>query len=96
MGRHESSVNFQNLIRDLADMYPREVDEVVIVELVANSLDAGANRISIDYDPAGKTLIISDDGPGDGCDAVRPVPRLCGRSQDTRNWDRLRRCRREG
>ena len=64
MGRHESSVDFQNLIRDLADMYPQEVDEVVIVELVANSLDAGANRISIDYDPAGKTLVISDNGRG--------------------------------
>ena len=64
MSRHESTVNFQNLIRDLADMYPQEVDEVVVVELVANSLDAGANRISIDYDLATNVLVVTDDGQG--------------------------------
>jgi len=40
MSIHESSVNFQNLIRDLAEIYPFDVDEVVLVELIANSLDA--------------------------------------------------------
>ncbi|MCE2463708.1 MAG: ATP-binding protein, partial [Dehalococcoidia bacterium] len=45
-------------------MYPQEVAEVVIVELIANSLDAGANRISIDYNPTQKTLIVSDNGRG--------------------------------
>lgn len=64
MNRRESTVNFQNLIRDLADMYPQEVDEVVIVELIANSLDAEANRIAIDYDPARNVLVISDNGRG--------------------------------
>ena len=62
--RHESSVNFQNLIRDLADMYPQEVDEVVVVELIANSLDARANRISIDYDPSSNVLVVIDNGQG--------------------------------
>jgi hypothetical protein len=62
--RHESTVNFQNLIRDLADMYPQEVDEVVVVELIANSLDAGANRISIDYNPSSNVLVIIDNGQG--------------------------------
>ena len=64
MDRHESSVNFQNLIRDLAEMYPQEVAEVVIVELIANSLDAGATRISIDYNLTQKTLIVADNGQG--------------------------------
>lgn len=64
MQRHESGVNFQNLIRDLADMYPQEVDEVVAVELVANSLDAKATRIAIDYHPVGNTLVITDNGQG--------------------------------
>jgi hypothetical protein len=64
MGTHESSVNYQNLIRDLAEMYPFEVAEVVLVELVANSLDAGATRISINYDPHSKVLIIADNGKG--------------------------------
>ena len=64
MNRHESTVNFQNLIRDLADMYPQEVDEVVVVELIANSLDAGANRISIEYNPTTNVLVITDNGRG--------------------------------
>ena len=64
MNRHESTVNFQNLIKDLADMYPQEVDEVVVVELIANSLDAGASRISIDYDPAINVLVVTDNGRG--------------------------------
>ncbi len=64
MATHESSVNFQNLIRDLADMYPQDISDIVIVELVANSLDAHAQRIAIDYDPCAKILVISDNGAG--------------------------------
>jgi hypothetical protein len=64
MAVHESSVNYQNLIRDLAEMYPFDVAEVVVVELVANSLDAGATRISIDYDPDDKVLVVADNGKG--------------------------------
>ena len=56
--------NYQNLIRDLAEMYPFEVHEVVVVELVANSLDAGATTISIDYDPDTKVLVVADNGQG--------------------------------
>ena len=61
---HESSVNYQNLIRDLADMYPFEVAEVVVVELVANALDAGATTISIGYDPDSGMLTLTDNGNG--------------------------------
>jgi len=48
MAIHESGVNYQNLIRDLAEIYPFDVDEVVLVEIVANALDAKPTRISID------------------------------------------------
>lgn len=64
MAVHESSVNYQNLIRDLAEMYPFEVAEVVVVELVANSLDAGPTCILIDYDPNTKVLTVTDNGMG--------------------------------
>jgi len=30
MTMHESGVNYQNLIRDLAEIYPFDVDEVVL------------------------------------------------------------------
>lgn len=61
---HESGVNFRNLIRDLAEMYPFDVAEVVLVELVANCLDARASLIRIDYDPPRKVLIVEDNGTG--------------------------------
>jgi hypothetical protein len=61
---HESSVNFKNLIKDLADIYPYDVDEVILVELIANALDAKANNVSIDFDSENKVLVVSDDGGG--------------------------------
>lgn len=64
MGIHESSVDYRNLIHDLADMYPFDVTEVVVVELIANSLDAGASRIQIDFDPSKKLLVVTDNGKG--------------------------------
>jgi hypothetical protein len=64
MGKHQSSVNFENLIKDLADMYPFDVGTVVLVELVANSLDSKATLINVNYDPQGKSLVVSDNGTG--------------------------------
>ena len=64
VSRHESTVNFENLIRDLADMYPQEVEEVIVVELVANSLDANATRIAINYDSLQNVLTVTDNGQG--------------------------------
>ncbi len=64
MPLHESSVNFQNLIRDLAEMYTFEVSEVVVVELVANALDASASQIIINFDPENKFLTVQDNGAG--------------------------------
>jgi hypothetical protein len=64
MGVHESSVNYANLIRDLAEMYPFDVAEVVVVELVANCLDAKAKSIHITLDTARKRLVVEDDGEG--------------------------------
>jgi hypothetical protein len=61
---HESSVNFKNLIKDLADIYPYDVDEVILVELIANALDAKANNVSINFDSESKVLVVSDDGKG--------------------------------
>jgi len=64
MAIHESSINFQNLIRDLAEMYPFDVTEIVVVELIANSLDAKASRILINFDHRRKVLVIEDNGTG--------------------------------
>lgn len=64
MGTHESSVNFQGLINDLADMYPYDVTDVVLIEIIANALDAKATRISIGYDASSKILTVTDNGEG--------------------------------
>ena len=64
MSIHESSVNYQNLIRDLAEMYPFDVAEVVVVELIANSLDAKPTCISIEFDPYKRILVVTDNGEG--------------------------------
>jgi hypothetical protein len=61
---HESSVNYQNLIKDLAEMYPLDVSEVVLVEIIANSLDAKPDRIEISFDPLKKILVVTDNGKG--------------------------------
>ena len=64
INRRESGVNFRNLILDLAEMYPQEVEEVIVVEVVANALDAGATSISIEYSPARNVLTVTDNGAG--------------------------------
>lgn len=64
MGIHESGVNYRNLIRNLADMYSQDVAEVVLIELIANSLDAKASRVEISFEPDEKILVIKDDGKG--------------------------------
>jgi HSP90 family molecular chaperone len=64
MSKHESAVNYANLIRDLADMYTLDVAEVVLVELIANSLDAGATQIKISFDQKKRILIVEDNGCG--------------------------------
>jgi hypothetical protein len=64
MGMHESGINYHNLIRDLAEMYPFDVPEVIIVELVANALDAKATCVSIDFDSKTRVLVITDNGKG--------------------------------
>lgn len=64
MAVHESSINYRNLIRDLAEMYPLDVAEVIVLELVANSLDAKARRIAITLDASNRRLVVQDDGDG--------------------------------
>jgi hypothetical protein len=59
-----SSVNFKNLIQDLVDMYPFNIPEVIITELVSNSLDAKADEIDISFNKEKNLLIVEDNGTG--------------------------------
>ena len=60
----ETRVDLLHLLEDLRDAYPGAIEETILIEIVANSLDAGARRISLTVDPAKATLSVVDNGAG--------------------------------
>ncbi len=60
----ETRVDLLHLLEDLADAYQGALEETVLTEMVANSLDSGASAISLLSDPAGPSLSMIDDGVG--------------------------------
>jgi hypothetical protein len=60
----ETRVDLLHLLEDLRDAYPGALEETILTEIIANSLDSGARRIRIHADPTIPTLAILDDGSG--------------------------------
>ncbi len=60
----ETRVDLLHLLEDLRDAYPASIEETILTEVVANSLDSGAGRIGILADAAAATLTVVDDGSG--------------------------------
>ncbi|MBX3331023.1 MAG: ATP-binding protein [Nitrospira sp.] len=60
----ETRVDLQHLLEDLRDAYPGALEETILTEVVANSLDSGATCLRLKADPASSTLTIVDDGSG--------------------------------
>ncbi len=60
----ETRVDLQHLLEDLRDAYPGALEETILTEVVANSLDSGATGLKLTADPAALTLTIVDDGSG--------------------------------
>ena len=60
----ETRVDLLHLLEDLRDAYPGMLEETILTEVVANSLDSGANRIVIHADPSDGTLMVTDNGSG--------------------------------
>ncbi len=60
----ETRVDLLHLLEDLRDAYPGSLEETILTEIVANSLDSGAASIRIEGDPAGPALTVIDDGAG--------------------------------
>ena len=69
MQENRSKVNFRKLVRDLADMYQDHTFDIVLTELVANALDAGAGKIAVSWDEPHRVLVVADDGTGMDADA---------------------------
>jgi hypothetical protein len=60
----ETRVDLLHLLEDLRDAYPGSLEETILTEIIANSLDSGAARIRIEAEPAGSFLTVIDDGAG--------------------------------
>src|SRR5881396_3467454 len=60
----ETRVDLLHLLEDLRDAYPGSVEETILTEIVANSLDSHASRVSLQTDPAQSLLTVVDDGSG--------------------------------
>ena len=63
-GRGFTKVDLRHLLEDLRDAYPGGLEETILTELIANSLDADATVIRITADPAAATFQLEDDGRG--------------------------------
>ena len=60
----ETRVDLQHLLEDLRDAYPGAIEETIVTEIVANSLDSGARTIALTADPNTSMLTVVDDGSG--------------------------------
>lgn len=60
----ETRVDLLHLLQDLADAYPGDMHETILIEIVANALDSGAGRIRVSADAAAQTVTVIDDGAG--------------------------------
>jgi hypothetical protein len=60
----ETRVDLLHLLEDLRDAYAGALEETILTEIVANSLDSGATSIRITVDPARAVVTVVDDGSG--------------------------------
>lgn len=60
----QTRVDLLHLLEDLRDAYPAGLEETIIAETVANSLDSGARHVAFTTDRDGSALAIVDDGQG--------------------------------
>ncbi|MGQ0814420.1 MAG: ATP-binding protein [Gemmatimonadota bacterium] len=60
----ETRVDLVHLLEDLRDAYPGSLEETILTEMLANSLDSRASTIVLRADTANATLIVIDNGSG--------------------------------
>jgi hypothetical protein len=60
----ETRVDLVHLLEDLRDAYIEAVEETILSEAIANSLDSRASRIAMDLDPGATSITIRDNGTG--------------------------------
>ncbi len=60
----ETRVDLLHLLEDLRDAYPGALEDTILTEIIANSLDSGASKIVMDVNPSAGTLMVRDNGSG--------------------------------
>ncbi|WP_447973336.1 ATP-binding protein [Nitrospira sp. Kam-Ns4a] len=60
----ETRVDLLHLLEDLRDAYAGPIEETILTEIIANSLDSGASHIAVTADPAQATVTVVDNGTG--------------------------------
>ncbi len=60
----ETRVDLHHLLEDLRDAYTGSLEETILTEIAANSLDSGAAVIRFTTDPIRSTFTVVDDGSG--------------------------------
>jgi len=60
----ETRVDLLHLLEDLCDAYPGAIEDTILTEIVANSLDSGASRICLAANSEEATLAVADNGAG--------------------------------
>ncbi|MFH1968280.1 MAG: ATP-binding protein [bacterium] len=60
----ETKVNLKHLLEDIRDSYTIPIEEIILLELIANALDSGASRVDFFVEPDKKTLTAVDNGKG--------------------------------
>ena len=62
--KHFSGIDYEHFLDDVRDMYPFSIDEAILVELIANALDAKTSLLEIRIDPEQRTFELVDNGQG--------------------------------
>lgn len=60
----ETRVDLLHLLEDLRDAYTGSLEETLLTEIVANSLDSGADLVELVADPTSSALRVRDNGTG--------------------------------
>jgi hypothetical protein len=62
--KHYSGIDYEHFLDDIRDMYPFSVEEAVLVELIANALDAKTSLIDVRIDASQGLFQLTDNGHG--------------------------------
>ena len=78
----ETRVDLVHLLEDLRDAYVDPIEETILSEAIANSLDSRASRIALDLDVTAGSITICDNGTGMGRAELRRYHDLARSSKE--------------